>query len=214
MRPLLRLLAIFLGPALAVVALVTIGPELAYALAGHWLGWALTAACLVALFACTWAAAWGIAGRNPLGARRIEDRDRVPRRFVAVRIALAWIVLVSAYLLAHVRPPFRTAGDGATAALLALDIVLALVAYGTFDRPHPFGRWMVIAGGAWGLASLANGVRLLQDVRRPDPGPATVWSLVLAGSVLLMWVLAAVVVLSASRAWPPSPHATASHEPR
>lgn len=203
MRSFLRFVAIFIGPALAVVALAALGPELRYALASHTTGWMLAFACVLVAFGGVWLAAWGIAGRNPLGARRPEDRDRRPRRYAGAHAALVWVVLASAYLLALKPPPFATAGERATVALLAIDIVLALAAFGTLDRPHPVGRWLVVAGGAWGLASVANGVRLLRGVHYAEPGPAMVWSLLLAASVLLMWIAAAVIVLTAWRWSPP-----------
>lgn len=209
MRPVLRALGAVAALALSAFALLAVGPEVRYALAGNAWAWSVVALSVACWFAGLWGATWAAAGRNPLGRRRAEDIARPPRRYVGVRIALAYAALTSTYLLLGLPFPPTTASDRESAATLVVLVVAAIVGAVTVGREGPTGRVLILAGGAWGVLRLAL-VPWQYRGAMDDPGVGMVWSFVLAASIFVMWILAALVVLTTRRAWP-SREADAGH---
>ena len=202
LRYLLRLLGAIAGLAISAFGLAAVGPEVRYALAGHPRAWSLVALAVIVWFIGLWGAVWAAAARNPLGRRRSADAARPPRRFWGVRLALAYAGLASAYLLSSLPWPPTASADWTSATVLSLLFVGALVGGAAVGRPSAVGRWVILIGGAWGAFSLARAAYAFRETALLSPAPGIVWSAVLAGSIFVMWILAALVVLTTWHAWP------------
>ena len=188
--------------AFSLFALFLTGPQVQYALSGHGWGWIVVVLCIAAFFGGLWGAVRVAAGRNPLGARRPEDRGRVPRRLLGARIALGFAALMSAYMLINLPIPSTDPAEVKSALVLGTVCVASLVAMATLSRRSPVGRRLTLVIGALALLHLSRAVWNLWGVAHDDVGPGVVWSVILAGSTFVALVVAALVVLSVRPGWP------------